>query len=166
VLTAQGGGSITVENDTMSVNLAAFIQTVKQRLAAAGFSLAGRIPQVNASFVLFQSDAIPKAQRAFSLLNTLGTWLPVIALLLLAAGVYVAADHRRALVGASLGVAAGMVVLALAMAIFRSVYLNAVPADGCRRTRRRCCTTPSSGSCGPGCARSWSSGWSSPRGRS
>jgi hypothetical protein len=127
-LTGQGDGTVTVQNDTVSVNLAAFIQTVKQQLTAAGFSLAARIPEVNASFVLFQSADIPKVRSAFNLLNTLGVWLPLIVLLLIVVGVYVAKGHRRALVGAALGVAAGMVVLALALAIFRSVYLNAVPA--------------------------------------
>jgi hypothetical protein len=127
-LTGQGDGTVTVQNDTVSVNLAAFIQTVKQQLTAAGFSLAARIPEVNASFVLFQSADIPKARSAFNLLNTLGVWLPLIVLLLIVVGAYVAKSHRRALVGAGLGVAAGMVVLALALAIFRSVYLNAVPA--------------------------------------
>jgi hypothetical protein len=38
-------------------------------------------------------------------------------------------DHRRALVGAAVGVAAGMVVLALGLAVFRSIYLDAVPAS-------------------------------------
>jgi hypothetical protein len=47
---------------------------------------------------------------------------------LLGLGVYVAKDHRRALVGAGLGVAAGMLVLALGLAVFRSIYLDAVPA--------------------------------------
>jgi hypothetical protein len=115
-LTGEGGGAITVENDTVTLNMAAFVQVVKERLTASGFALAARIPQVNASFVLFQSDDITKARSAFKLLNTLGNWLPVIALVLLAAGVYVAKDHRRALVGAALGVAAGMVVLALGAA--------------------------------------------------
>jgi hypothetical protein len=128
-LTGQGGGAVTVEDNKVSVNMAAFIQTVKQQLIASGFTLAARIPEVNASFVLFQSDDITKARSAFNLLNTLGIWLPIIVLLLLAFGVYVAKNHRRALVGAALGVAAGMVVLALALAIFRSVYLNAVPAE-------------------------------------
>ncbi len=49
-------------------------------------------------------------------------------LVLIALGVYVAKHHRRALIGACLGVAAGMIVLALGLAIFRSVYLNALPA--------------------------------------
>jgi hypothetical protein len=127
-LTGEGGGSVTVENDTVSINLAAFIQTVKQRLVDSGFTLAARIPEVNASFVLFQSEDVTKVRSGFNLLNTLGIWLPIIALVLLGIGVYVAKDHRRALIGAALGVAAGMVVLALGLAVFRSIYLDAVPA--------------------------------------
>ena len=128
-LTGEGGGSVTIENDTVTLNLGPFIQTVKQQLVAQGFTLAERIPQVDKSFVLFQSQDITRAQRAFSLLNTLGVWLPVLAIVLLVLGVYVAKDHRRALVGAALGVAVSMVVLALALTVFRSIYLDAVPAS-------------------------------------
>jgi hypothetical protein len=128
-LTGEGGGAVTVENDTVSVNLAAFIQVVKQRLLDSGFTLAARIPEVQASFVLFQSKDITRVRAGFNLLNTLGVWLPIVTLVLLVLGVYVAKDHRRALVGAALGVAIGMVVLALALAVFRSIYLDAVPAS-------------------------------------
>jgi hypothetical protein len=127
-LTGEGGGAVTVENDTVSVNLAAFIQTVKAQLIASGFTLAERIPEVNASFVLFQSKDITRVRAGFNLLNTLGIWLPIIMLILLVLGVYVARDHRRALVGAGVGVAVAMVVLALGVAVFRSIYLDAVPA--------------------------------------
>jgi hypothetical protein len=128
-LTGEGGGAVTVANDTVTLNLAPFIQTVKQRLVAQGFTLAERIPQVDKSFVLFQSEDITRARSAFNLLNTLGIWLPVIALILIGIGVYVAKDHRRALVGAGLGVAAGMLGLALSLAVFRSLYLDAIPAQ-------------------------------------
>src|SRR5215216_3661900 len=127
-LTGEGGGAITVEKDTVSINLAAVIQTVKRQLLAAGFTLAERIPQVNASFVLFQSKDITRARSAFNLLTTLGNWLPVIALLLLALGVYGARDHRPALVAAGLGVAVAMLLLAVGLAVFRSIDLDAVPA--------------------------------------
>ncbi|HEY6709257.1 MAG TPA: hypothetical protein VJB61_16890 [Actinomycetota bacterium] len=127
-LTGEGGGAVTVEGDTVTLNLAPFIQTVKQQLVAQGFTLAERIPDVKASFVLFQSADITRAQSAFNLLNTLGNWLPVVALVLLGIGIYVAKDHRRALVGAALGVAGGMVLLGLTLAVFRSIYLDAVPA--------------------------------------
>jgi hypothetical protein len=79
--------------------------------------------------VLFQSKDITRVRSAFNLLTTLGNWLPVIALLLLALGVYVARDHRRALIAAGLGVAVAMLLLALGLAVFRSIYLDAVPAS-------------------------------------
>jgi hypothetical protein len=128
-LTGTGSGSITVDNDTVSVNMAALIQTVKERLVDRGFTLAERIPEVDASFVLFQSQDVARAQRAFNVIDTLGVWLPIIALLLIAIGVYVAKNHRRALVGAGVGVAVSMVVLALGLTIFRSIYLDAIPSD-------------------------------------
>jgi hypothetical protein len=128
-LTGEGGGAVTVENDTVSLNMAAFIQTVKARLVESGFTLAARIPEVNASFVLFQSADITRVRNGFNLLNTLGIWLPIITLVLLLVGVYVAKDHRRALVGAALGVAVAMVVLALGLTVFRAIYLDAVPAQ-------------------------------------
>ena len=127
-LTGNGGGAVTLQNNTVTLNLGPLIHTAKQQLAASGFNLAAKIPETNATFVLFQSDKITKAQSGFNLLNTLGIWLPIIVLVLIALGVYVAKHHRRALIGACLGVAAGMIVLALGLAIFRSVYLNALPA--------------------------------------
>jgi hypothetical protein len=124
----EGGGAVTVEGDTVNLNLAPFIQTVKQRLVEGGFGLAARIPEVNASFVLFDVTNLTRARAAFNLLNTLGIWLPIIAIVLLGAGVVVARDHRRALVGAAVGVAVAMVGLGLALAVFRTIYLDAVPA--------------------------------------
>jgi hypothetical protein len=127
-LTGQGDGAVTVKGDTVSLNLAPFIQTVKQRLVDSGFGLATRIPQVNASFVLFDVKNLTRARSAFNLLNTLGIWLPIIAIVLIGVGVFVAKDHRRALVGAAVGVAVGMLGLALSLAVFRTIYLDAVPA--------------------------------------
>jgi hypothetical protein len=126
-LTGPGDGTVTVEGDTVTLNLAPFIETVKARLVAGGFGLAARIPAVNASFVLFQSADITRARSAFDLLNTLGIWLPIIAIVLLGIGVSVAKDHRRALVGAAVGVAVAMVGLGLSLAVFRTIYLDALP---------------------------------------
>jgi len=95
-LTGKGGnGAVTVKDDTVSVNLAPFIQTIKAQLVDSGFSLAAKIPEVNTSFVVFQSTDITRARSAFDLPTTLGNWLPWVALVLLAIGVYVARDHRR-----------------------------------------------------------------------
>jgi hypothetical protein len=128
-LTGKGGGAVTIQKDTVTLDLGPLIHTVKQQLTASGFNLAAKIPETNASFVLFQSSNLTKAQSGFNLLNKLGIWLPIIVLVLIAIGVYAAKSHRRALIGACLGVGAGMIVLALGLALFRSAYLNALPAN-------------------------------------
>jgi hypothetical protein len=42
-LTGQGDGAVTVQGDTVTLNLAPFIETVKARLVEGGFDLAARI---------------------------------------------------------------------------------------------------------------------------
>jgi hypothetical protein len=128
-LTGQGGGTVNIANDAVSVNLAPLIQIAKQQLTAAGFGLADRIPAVNAQFVIFQSADLTKVQSGFRLLDVLGVWLPIVVLVLILVGVYVAKSHRRAFIGAGLGIFGAMLVLGIALTVFRQVYLDAVPAD-------------------------------------
>jgi hypothetical protein len=128
-LTGSSQGAVDVSDGTVRVDLAAVIDTVKQRLQEAGFGLASRIPSVQAEFVVMQSADLAKAQSAFRLLDTLGWVLPVASVGFLAAGVAVARSRRRALVAASLSVVAALVLLGLSLNIFREAYLNAVPDD-------------------------------------
>ena len=126
-LTGDTSGPVQVKGDTVSVQLATLINTVKQRLVSQGFSLADRIPAVNAEFTIFQSADIPKIQRGYKLLNTLGYWLPFIVLGLGVIGIYVVPHHRRAAIVAGLALAAGMLLVAILLALARHRYLNAVP---------------------------------------
>jgi hypothetical protein len=128
-LTGTQDGAIQVEEGTVSVNIAPFVEVVKQRLVDRGFELAERIPDVQASFVVLQSADLSRAQSLLALLDTLGTVFPFLVLAVLAAGVLLANDRRRALVGAGLGLAASMVLLGVALALLRAGYLSAVPAD-------------------------------------
>ncbi|QWZ08798.1 hypothetical protein KRR39_02795 [Nocardioides panacis] len=126
VLSGEGTDTVNVKGDTVSINLAAIIDVVKKRLSDRGFTLAERIPTVNAQFTIFQSADLTKAQTVFRLLNTLARWLPVLALLLLALAVYVARRRRQTLIWSAVAVAASMLVLGAALNIFRPVYLNAI----------------------------------------
>ncbi len=123
------GGALSAQGDTITLNLGPIIELVKERLVAQGFDLASRIPTIERSFVLVQSEAITDAQGLYQLLNNLGTWLPFVALGVFAAGVYVARDRRRALLRGALGVAAAMVALGVGLAILRGLYLDAVPTE-------------------------------------
>lgn len=129
VLTGQGTKSVQIRGDAVQLNLAPLVNTLKQRLEQRGFGLASKIPTVNATFTVFQSSGITKAQSAFHFLQTAARVLPILALILVAVAVGVARSHRRALVGAGLAIAVSMLLLGLALNIFRAVYLNAVPAS-------------------------------------
>jgi hypothetical protein len=128
-LSGEGNGSVTISNGQVVLNLGPFITVVKKDLAARGFSIVNSIPAVNPAFPLFSAKYLVKAQTGYRVLNDLKIVLPILALLLLAAGTYIARSHRRALIGAGLGLAASMLVLGIALAIGRSIYLNSVPSS-------------------------------------
>jgi hypothetical protein len=128
-LSGQGGGAIAVSNGKVTIDLAPFIAIVKQNLASRGFTLVNSLPSFHPTLALFSARDLVKAQSAYRLINDLKIVLPILSILLMAAGVYVARGHRRALVGAGLGLAASMLVLGAALIIFRSVYLSTVPAS-------------------------------------
>ncbi|HEY8042783.1 MAG TPA: hypothetical protein VIF35_00840 [Streptosporangiaceae bacterium] len=128
-LSGQGNGSITVSNGQVVMNLGPFIDVVKKDLAGRGFTLVNSIPAVNPTVGLFSAKYLVKAQSGYRLLNDLKIVLPILTLLLIAAGVYIARSHRRALIGAGLGFAASMALLGIALAIARSIYLNSVPSS-------------------------------------
>jgi hypothetical protein len=129
VLTGETSDAVQVSEGKVSVNLATVIETVKGRLVDRGFTLAERIPTVNAQFTILQSADLTKAQTAFRVLSALARTLPWLALILLGVGVFVARSRRRALVAGSLAVAAAMLLLGIALNAFRVVYLDAVPPD-------------------------------------
>ncbi len=144
----------------MVLGLGPFIEQVKHRLAARGLTLVDKLPPINPTFPLFDAKYLVKARTLYSLLTTLKWALPLTALIALAAGVYVARRHRRALVGAGLGVAGSMVVLAIGIAIGRAIYLNKIPTTFCPPTRPRSRSTTSCGSSGRACGSCSCSAWS------
>jgi len=127
VLSREGNGAISTANGQITLNLGPFIAVVKQDLIQHGFALASNIPPISPTVALFQANDLGKAQAAYRLIKTLKIVLPILALALLAGGVWVARKRRRALIGATLGLAASMVILAIGLVIARSIYLNSVP---------------------------------------
>ena len=128
-LSGQGNGSITTSNGKVVLNLGPFIDLVKQDLVKRGLTIVNKVPAINPTFPLFSDKYLVKAQTGYRLINDLKIVLPILALLFLALGVFTARGHRRALIGAGLGLAASMLVLAAGLLIFRSIYLNSVPSN-------------------------------------
>ncbi|WP_053759141.1 hypothetical protein [Streptomyces sp. AS58] len=129
VLTGSDKGALRAEGDTVKLDLGTVIDQVKQRLVDAGFEKASAIPSVDRQITLFQSDELSKAQAGMRLLDIVGTWLPVLTVVLAGLAVWTNPAHRTMLLVAGVGVAVMMVVLLVALAVARRLYLDAVPAS-------------------------------------
>ncbi|GAA2759096.1 hypothetical protein [Actinopolymorpha rutila] len=119
--------AVVVSGDTVKLQLGPFIDVAKKDLASHGLGIVNRLPNINPSIPVAQTRDLVKAQNAYGLLNHLGVALPVLAVVFLGLGVFLARGHRRMLVAAGLGLAGGMIVLWLALAAGRAFYLNSVP---------------------------------------
>lgn len=134
LLEGKGGGVVSTQGDSITLNLGPIIAQVKDRLVASGFSLASRIPSIERSFVLVESSAISSAQAYYRITLGLASWLPLLTGALFALGVALARDRRRALLRGALGLVGSMVLLGLALVLGRLFYLDAVPTDVLPRT--------------------------------
>lgn len=133
VMRGEDGEVLQVGADgQLTIQLSGMIEILKQRLVDRGLDVAANIPEIDASFTIVQTSQLVQVQNRYAQLVVLTTWLPWVALGLLAAGV-LAANHRlRALVVAGLALAAAMVLLGVALAVARSVYLNALSGQVAR----------------------------------
>ncbi|WP_329013597.1 hypothetical protein [Streptomyces sp. NBC_01601] len=128
-LTGSGGGAVRIEGDAVTIDLAPVIAQVKDKLADSGLKAAEKIPDVHTDFTVLRTEKVADLQSYFRLLQLAGVWLPVVAALLLVAGVLLAVRRRRALVAAALGFAFTALLLGLGLTVFRAFYLDALPAS-------------------------------------
>ena len=120
--------NITVSNGQVVIGLEPIINQVKSNLAARGLTIVDKLPPINPTFPVFSAKYLVQARSLYRLLNTLKWALPLLALIFFAAGIYIARRHRRALIGAGLGLAASMLVLGAALAIGRTIYISKLPS--------------------------------------
>jgi hypothetical protein len=123
------GQVIVIRSGKVYLDLSQVVQRVKSGLVGAGLTVASKLPVVGATVQIAQVKGLQSVQSGVRALNTLADWLPWIGLALVALGAWAARRHRRAVVAAALGLAAGMVVLAIAVMVLRSAYVSGVPND-------------------------------------
>lgn len=116
-ITAEGG---------LVLNLRPIIAEVRERLVDSGLSLAERIPDIDRSIVLTESESLRQAQVGYNLVVAVGTWLPFVAMALLAAGVLVAVNRRATLMRSGVALGVLMLLLWMAIAIGRVVVVGQV----------------------------------------
>ena len=112
---------------TIGIQLGPIVEDIKAALLARDLSIASRIPPVDRTIPIAQSDQIPTVQAVYRTVVAVGSWLPWVALIFLAAGVLVARRRSVALICAALGLGVSMLVLVLGFTIGRGLLLTAVP---------------------------------------
>ena len=122
-------GDIKIKSGNIVLDLSQVVQNVKARLVAAGITAASQIPPIGTTLQIANVKGLGSAQTATRFFDKIADWLPLIGLALTAAGVFVARRRRRAVIASALGLAVGMVVIGLGLAIGRQIYLNDIPAD-------------------------------------
>ncbi|MFE9648041.1 hypothetical protein ACFYO0_28795 [Streptomyces sp. NPDC006365] len=127
MLTGEREGVVRAEGDAVRLDVGAVVDEVRERLVDAGFDKAAAIPDTDRTVTLFHTEELGKAQDMMRLLDILGTWLPVLTVVLAALAVWTAPAHRVTLVITATGVGVMMVVLLVALAVVRQVYLDSVP---------------------------------------
>src|SRR3954454_16760300 len=120
LLTAQGNG-------TIGVQLGPIVEDVKAALLARGISVASRIPAIDKTIPIAQSDQLPTVQAGYKAIVALGSWLVWLVVLLLAAGVLVARRRSLALVWSAVGLGLSMLLLLVGLRVARAVLLTSVP---------------------------------------
>ncbi len=128
MLTGEREGAVRAEGDTVQLDVGEVVNEVRERLVNAGFDKAAAIPDTDRTITLFHTEELGKAQDTMRLLDILGTWLPVLTVVLAALAVWTAPAHRVMLMITATGVGVMMVVLLVALAVVRRVYLDSVPS--------------------------------------
>lgn len=127
VLTGEGSSVIQAKEDTVVLDIGTVVDKVQQQLVDAGFQKAAKIPDADRQIVLLKSDELRKAQNGMRLLDILGTWLPLVAIVLAGLGVWLTPSHRAGLMAAGIGVGVTMAMLLVGLAFVRQRYLDSVP---------------------------------------
>ena len=132
IATMQGdtGALVTIGDDgVLGLQIGPIVQQVRATLQEQGVGLASLIPDIDATIVIVQSDALPAAKIAYAATVGSSIALPIVVLVLLAVGVLAARRRSAGFVGAGIGLAISMGVVAAGLAISASLVGLLIPVS-------------------------------------
>ena len=118
----------------LGIEIGPIITEVKERLLQRGMTWASQIPAIDRTIVVATSSSFVTAQVAYTVAVATGSWLPWVAIGLLAAGVLVARRRVIALIWAGAGFGVTMLILGAGLGIGQLFFISTVspsiiPAD-------------------------------------
>ena len=114
---------------TINVDISSAVGEIKQKLQSSGVSWAANIPDVPVVFNIAENADVQMIAGYYDLLNTLGTWLPIIAALLLVISILIAPSRLGGLSKAAGWLAFSMVVLTLGLLAGREWLVSRSPTQ-------------------------------------
>jgi hypothetical protein len=130
VLTGEGTDVVKTQGDQIIVEVGPIVDQVKQDLVNSGFSVASKIPSVSVQVPVLTVQNLPRIQSYVNLLDNLATWLPLMALIVLALGIWLAPLHRRAALIGVIMIAVLMIVMLVLLNALRNTYTNQAANKG------------------------------------
>jgi len=112
---------------TVNVDLSSAVTEIKQKLASSGVAWASQIPDIPVVFNIAGNADVQQIAGYYDLLDTLGTWLPIIAILLLVISVLIAPSRLGGLSKAAGWLAFSMVVLTVGLLAGRQWLVSQAP---------------------------------------
>jgi hypothetical protein len=127
LLTGSTKGAVSTNDGEVAVDLTKIETQVKERLSAKGITVFDNVPTANRpELVLFHSSELAMLQSLIKVLDKLAFVLPVVTLLLLAAGVALNADRRKGLIRAAGGLTLTMGLVLVLINVGVNAYLDTV----------------------------------------
>ncbi|MFE3196936.1 hypothetical protein [Embleya sp. NPDC059237] len=128
-LEGKDSGTVSTTNGEVVLDLGPMIDQVRQGLVGRGFAVASNIPDIDRRYVLVHREGLRTGQDAFRFLDTAGTWLPIVVVVLFVLGVCLAPRRRPALLWAGVGTALTLLALGIMLAVARRTYLDDLPPE-------------------------------------
>jgi len=113
----------------INVDLTSAVTAVKQKLESSGVQWASQIPDVPVVFNISGNADVQQLSGYYDLLDTLGSWLPIIAVLLLLISILIAPSRLGGLSKAAGWLAFSMVVLTLGLLAGREWLVSQAPTQ-------------------------------------
>ncbi|MGB5432139.1 MAG: hypothetical protein WBO21_03940, partial [Acidimicrobiia bacterium] len=119
------GRALESEGGVVSLNLDEIAGVVVDKVEATGLELPDSDVEIG-SIVLYEDQQLAAVQSLAQAIDTLGWFLPLLALIFIAAAIWLSRDRRRATAFIGFGTAIGVVVSLISLRYGRNYVVNAI----------------------------------------
>jgi len=120
-------GAVQKQGGTVTLDTTVLVDQIKAALSSRGLGFVNNIsiPVRNQQIVLFDSPELEALGNAIQVMNTMAYVLPFLALALLAGGVAIAVDRRRAVLWMGIGITVAMILPLEAIYFAQAPFVDA-----------------------------------------